>query len=310
VRFLTVGAGAVGGYFGGRLVQQGEDVTFLVRPRRRQELEQTGLVIHSVHGDYAAPVKTLVTGEAAEPFDVILLSVKAYHLDAIMDDLAPYVTEGTMILPLLNGYDHLARLYKHFGAEHVLGGLCHLETTLNEKGEIVQTSPRHDITFGEWDGSLSPRVQAVQERFEKANFVSILSDKVQTDVWLKYIFIASLSGITTLMKSHVGPIFADPNGVDVFKKLVREIASIAHLVGAPVPEQVAEAVIEGSLALPAPFKASMLRDLEKGLAVEADHIQGALLNLAEAHGRSRADYPVLQAAYANLKVYEQNREQA
>ena len=310
MRFLTVGAGAVGGYYGGRLVEQGEDVTFLVRPRRRQELEQTGLVIRSLHGDYQTQVKTLVAGETAEPFDVILLSVKAYHLDTILDDLAPYVTECTMILPLLNGYEHLARLRERFGAERVLGGLCNLETTLNDRGEIVQTSPRHDLTYGEWDGTLSPRVKAVQERFAKANFSSILSDKIQTDMWIKYLLITSMSGITTLMRSHIGPIFADPNGVDAFKKLVREIASIMHAVGAPLPEQAADMIIEAALGLPPLFKASMLRDMEKGLAVEADHIQGALLKLAEAHGRSRADYPVLLAAYANLKVYEQNREQA
>ncbi|KEO84479.1 ketopantoate reductase family protein [Tumebacillus flagellatus] len=305
MKFLVVGAGAVGGYFGGRLVQKGEDVTFLVRSGRRAQLEQTGLVIESHAGNWSAGVKTLVAGEEADaPFDVVLLSVKAYHMGQIVEDLRGYVTEQTVILPLLNGYGHYETLWQAFGKERVLGGLCFISTTLDAEGRIVHSSPRHDVTFGEWDGGRTERVEKILEHMSCAGFDVILSENVQRDVWHKYITIAVISGITTLFRSSLGPIMADAHGHATCKKLLAEIVEITRLAGAPTKEDVEEKTYQIVVNSPFGMKASMLYDMEKGLSVETDHLHGYLLSLAEKHGRTATEFPVLQAVYGVLRVYE------
>jgi 2-dehydropantoate 2-reductase len=307
MRFLVVGAGAVGGYFGGRLVQKGEDVTFLVRPNRRKQLQERGLVIDSVHGGFQSQVKTLISGETDGQFDVILLSVKAYFLESAIEDMRPYVTERTLVLPLLNGYAHYAVLKEAFGAEKVLGGLCFLETTLNAQGDIIQTSPRHDVVFGEWNGGLSERAQAVYERMKDAAFNLVLSDQVQKDIWQKHIFISSLSALTTLMHAPIGPILEAPHGKELAERLVEEIVTIAKLAGAPVPEDIAARTMKTIYSLTYGMKSSMQRDMEKGLAVETDHLHGALLRLAEQKGRAACEFPILTSAHTHLKIYESMR---
>jgi len=286
MKFLIVGAGAVGGYFGGRLVEKGADVTFFVRPGRQQQLQERGLAIRSVHGDYTAPVRTLTAADPPAPFDVIILSVKAYHLSQVIEEIRPFAGKDTLILPLLNGCRHYVELQEAFGHDNVLGGLCSLETTLDEDGTIVQTSPLNDLTFGEWEGGLTKRVQAVQEQMQGANFKSTLHENVRMAVWHKYIFIAAMSGITTLMRS--------------------EIVVIAKRSGAPVADNVEELTATIARNLKYSMKSSMLRDMEKGQPVEANHLQGYLLAVAEMHG---VEAPVLQAAYGNLKVYEILRQE-
>ena len=306
MKFLIVGAGAVGGYFGGRLVEKGADVTFFVRPGRQQQLQERGLAIRSVHGDYTAPVRTLTAADPPAPFDVIILSVKAYHLSQVIEEIRPFAGKDTLILPLLNGCRHYVELQEAFGHDNVLGGLCSLETTLDEDGTIVQTSPLNDLTFGEWEGGLTKRVQAVQEQMQGANFKSTLHENVRMAVWHKYIFIAAMSGITTLMRSPIGPILANNSGRTAFERLLSEIVVIAKRSGAPVADNVEELTATIARNLKYSMKSSMLRDMEKGQPVEANHLQGYLLAVAEMHG---VEAPVLQAAYGNLKVYEILRQE-
>lgn len=301
MRFLIVGAGAIGGYFGGRLAQKGEDVTFLVRPQKRKQLEETGLHVKSIHGDLHTPIRMLTSGEAAEPFDCIILSVKAYHLEQAQQDIAPYVGKNTLLLPLLNGYQHFASLKKAFGEKNVLGGLCFIETTLDQEGTIIQTSPRHDIVFGEWKGGISERTTILLRHLDKAGFTAILSKNIQRDIWQKYIFISSMSGITTLMGKAVGPILATPQARLVYERLVQEIVSIARNSGAPVDEEMEARTLKTMKSLHPEMKSSMQRDMEKGLPVETDHLHGSLLALTSSE---QGLYPVLEAVYGRLKVYE------
>lgn len=305
MRFLLVGAGAIGGYFGGRLIQKGEEVVFLVRPPKQKQLEEAGLTITSVHGDFHTPVQTIVSGERAEPFDCIILSVKAYHLAQALHDIAPYVGENTMILPLLNGYDHYAQLTKAFGEAHILGGLCFIETTLDHEGTIIQTSPRHDIVFGEWRGGTSGRTERLLHHLEGAQFAVKRSENIQRDIWQKYIFIASMSGITTLINAPVGPILSTAAARTVFERLVHEVVAIARNAGAPIDENTEERTIKTMESLHPEMKSSMQRDMEKGGPVETDHLHGALLALA---APEQGFYPVLEAVYGKLKVYEASLE--
>lgn len=172
MRILVVGAGAIGGYFGGRLLEKGEDVTFLVREKRFKQLSENGLVINSLHGNIKLEPKLIMSREKTAPFDVILLSTKAYHLEGAIDSIRPYIGKDTMILPLLNGIAHIDYLVKEFGKKHVLGGLCFIESTLDENGHVIQTSPNHDLVFGERNGEMTERIQALQKVFAgtKAQF--------------------------------------------------------------------------------------------------------------------------------------------
>src|ERR1700753_1222776 len=166
MRVLVVGAGAIGGYFGGRMLQAGRDITFLVRPKRASELASAGLVIKSPNGDVT--LKSPPTGQAAtikDAFAVVLLSGKAYALDAAFKAFAPAASPKTAIIPMLNGMLHLDTLDKKFGRERVLGGLCAIAVTLNDKREVVHLQPMQSMNFGERDGRLSDRGRAIAEAF-------------------------------------------------------------------------------------------------------------------------------------------------
>lgn len=304
MRILVLGAGAVGGYFGGRLAEKGVDVTFLVREKRRKQLEESGLVIKSVHGDARITPQLLVSGEPSEPFDLILLSTKAYHLDEGLQSALPYIGEQTLILPLLNGVAHMEKLVQQFGHERVLGGLCFVESTLNEAGEVIQTSKRHEVTFGEWQGENSSRLEQMAGLFSGANATFTLSNDIVREIWHKYLYITTLSGITTLMNSAVGPIRDAVFGKELTLQLAEEAAAVIRALDAPIDEDIVEKQTIMFWKQPDTMKASMLRDMEKGLQVEADQLQGYLLEAAKRLG---IQTPMLQIVYTNLKVYENKR---
>src|ERR1700710_2039181 len=161
MRVLVVGAGAIGGYFGGRLLQAGRDVTFLVRPKRAGELASAGLVIKSPLGDVTLKNPPTVQADTLnEKFDVVLLSCKAFDLEDAIKSVASAVGPQTAIIPMLNGMKHLNVLDEKFGRERVLGGLCAIAVTLNEKREVVQLAPMQSLSFGERDGNMTDRVRA------------------------------------------------------------------------------------------------------------------------------------------------------
>ncbi|WP_251555457.1 ketopantoate reductase family protein [Neobacillus muris] len=301
MRILVVGAGAVGGYFGGRLQENGADVTFLVREGRKKQLEKTGLVIDSVHGNMALVPKTIVKGDDAQPFDVILLSTKAYHLDGAIDSIREYAGPHTAVLPLLNGISHLEQLQAEFGEDKIIGGLCFIETTLNQDGKVIQTSPKHDLVFGELSGVRSERALKIEAAFKGANIGYRLSDNIKKDLWNKYLFIAVMSGITTLMRSPIGPIREQASGRAAISALLAEIVSVMGHLGASFPKDIIELQKNQINSLDYTMKSSMQRDMEKGMQVEADHLHGYLL---EAAYKEQIPVPVLEAVYANLKIYE------
>lgn len=304
MKFLVVGAGAVGGYFGGRLLEKGADVTFLVREGRRRNLQEKGLVIHSDYGSATLSPKTIITGEEVEPYDIILLSTKAYHLDNVIDDVRPYVGENTMVIPLLNGMAHYNKLDEQFGKEKVIGGLCYIEATLDSEGAVIQKGPLHMLVYGERSGQESERIikLAVALKGTKADFQ--LSSTIIEDLWHKYLFIATMSGITTLMRAPIGPICKHPSGMETIKQLTKEIIDVMNVAGAPISNELETIQMEKIANLAPEMKSSMQRDMEKGLPVEADHLHGYLLEIAKT---ADLPVPVLEAVYANLKIYERSR---
>jgi len=301
MKILVVGAGGIGGYFGGRLLEKGEDVTFLVRQNRKKQLETQGLNIESEHGNYRTSPNLLVAGESSEPFDVIIITTKSYQLDGAIEDIKQYASSDTMVLPLLNGIAHVDRLIEAFGEQSVIGGLCFIETTLNAEGTIVQTSPIHDLVFGELSGQKSERISNLQAAFAdtKANF--ILSENIQQDMWHKYSFITAMSGVTTLMRAPIGPIRDIEAGNRTIETLLKEISLIMKKINAPIKDGLPSMQLKKMLEMGHSMKSSMQRDMEKSFPTEIEHLQGYLLQKARKH---HLEVPVLEAVYANVKIYE------
>ena len=305
MRILVVGAGAIGGYFGGRLLQAGRDVTFLVRPKRASELAGTGLVIKSTGGDVTLRNPPTVLAEhIGEKFDVVLLSCKAFDLDDAIKSFAPGVGPNTSIIPLLNGMRHLDELDRKFGTERVLGGLCAIAVTLNEARAVVQLAPMQSLHFGERDGRKSERVRAISEIFVSGNFGAAASEHILEDMWEKWMFLASLAASTSLMRTSVGNILAAPGGKDFLLGVLDECGAIATAEGYP-PGGPSFQRTRGLLTTEgSAMTASMFRDIKTGLPVEADHVIGDLVSRADA-----AKIPVqrLRIAYTHLKAYEKQR---
>ncbi|MED2840213.1 2-dehydropantoate 2-reductase [Bacillus wiedmannii] len=302
MRILVLGAGGVGGFFGGRLVEKGEDVTFLVRSKRKQQLEERGLVIRSVNGDFSFQPKLITKEDRTSPFDVILFSTKAYHLNEAIQDLKPFVGENTVIIPLLNGIAHVSQLQKEFGVEKVIGGLCFIETTLNDQGEIVQTSAANRLLFGEMKFQDSERIQHIAKAFAGTKSSFVLSENITQDMWHKYLFITVMSGVTTLMRAPIGPIRESEGGRDFIQNLFEECVQIMRYIGAPIKEDIAQEHMKTIDKISYDMKSSMQRDMEKGSSIEGKHIQGYLLDVAE---QFSMEAPLLGAVYQNLKVYEE-----
>jgi len=305
MRILVVGAGAIGGYFGGRLLQAGRDVTFLVRPKRANELATAGLIIKSPNGDVTLNNPPTVQADAIrDKFDVVLLSCKAFDLDDAITSFAPAVGPNTAIIPMLNGMKHLDILDAKFGKEHVLGGLCAIAATLNEKREVVQLQPMQSINYGERDGKLSDRVKAIDEAFKSGINGATASQNIMQDMWEKWVFLSSLAASTSLMRTSVGNILAAPGGRDFLLGMLDETSSIAtasgYSPGGPFFERAkGNLTAEGS-----PMTASMFRDIKAGFPVEADHVIGDLIARADA---AKVPVPKLRIAYTHLKAYEKQR---
>ena len=306
MRILVVGAGAIGGYFGARLLAAGQDVTFLVRPGRAAQLARTGLVVRSKLGDLdLPPPPTATADELSGPYDLVLLSCKAFDLDEAMNSFAPAVGPNTVILPLLNGMSHLDALVARFGESAVLGGQCAISLVLDPEGRVLHLNDAGTISFGERAGPRTPRIDAIAEAFAAAKVQGGASETILQEMWEKWVFISTAAGITCLMRAAVGDIVA-AGAADRTLALFDEISAVATAQGfAPRPPAVQRGRAMLTMA-GSPFTASMLRDVESGRPVEADHMLGDLLKRS---GKTDG-FPVLRMAYAHLKAYEARRARA
>lgn len=305
MRILVVGAGAIGGYFGGRLLQAGNDITFLVRPKRASELASAGLVIKSPHGDVTLTnPPTVQADKLTEKFDVVLLSCKAFDLDDAIKSFAPAVGPNTTIIPLLNGMKHLDTLEQIFSADAVMGGQCQIAATLNPQREVVQMTPMQALSFGERKGGSSERAKAIDAIIKSGNFSGTASDTIMQDMWEKWVFLATIAGATSSMRGAVGDIIAAPGGRDFILGVRDECAGVATANGF-APRAAFIERTEGMLtAEGSKLTASMYRDILNGSAIEADQIIGDMIARADA---AKVAVPRLRMIYTHLKTYENQR---
>ena len=310
MKILVLGAGAIGGYFGGRLLQAGADVTFLVRARRQAQLRERGLVVRSPHGDFTLPVRALLREDLSAPADLLLLGCKAYDLDAAIESIAPAVGERTTIVPLLNGLAHIDRIQAAFGPARVAGGSCAIPATLSSDGEVLQLGTLHRIVFGPLAGSADDtgtKLDALLELFRRTPVSAELDAQMMLALWEKFVGLATLAAMTCLMRGTVGDILATDDGASLFEQTFRACQSASRAAG----YELREAPMAGFRAMMSDrqsvLTASMARDLESGGRTEGAHVVGDMLKRVQA---ASVEPGALRAAWCHLQVAERRRTAA
>ena len=304
MKLLVLGAGGVGGYFGGRLAATGADVTFLVRPTRRAQLERDGLRVQSVVGDITMPVQTVTASELTPGYDLVLLTCTAYDFDAAADAIAPAMDGSCAVIPMLNGMSHLQRLDARFGASQVMGGTCFVNLTLRPDGVIQHIDSIQRLVFGERNRSSSARATAFAAALAMTPVEWTLADDIEQEMWEKAVMLTSVAVGTVLFRANIGEIHAAPGGREALLRTLAANIEIATREGhAPRPAAV-EFARKVLLNTASRMSASMLRDLEGGGPVESDHIVGWMLERARQHG---VDDTMLSLAFTHLKAYEARR---
>jgi len=307
MRILIVGAGAIGGYFGGRLLEAGRDVTFLVRSGRAEELDRNGLVVRSPLGNILYPSPPHVLSEMlSDIYDLIVLSCKSYDLDAAMESFAPAVGPQTVILPLLNGMAHLEQLSERFSRINVLGGQCLISLDRDASGAILHLNETNQLSFGELDGALTSRILRVAEALADAGFDASLSQRIVQEMWEKWCFIATGAGITGSMRASLGDVLASGGEATVIR-LLGECTDIAAAAGYPPRPEVRQRLLSMLTTPGSKMTASMLRDVERGAPIEVEHVLGDLVKRRVALGVAPVGLSVLDLAYLHLKSYETRR---
>ncbi|MFN0303177.1 MAG: ketopantoate reductase family protein [Burkholderiales bacterium] len=305
MKILVLGAGGIGGYFGGRLVETGADVTFLVRDKRKAQLDRDGLVIESQYGNATIRARSVVALGLKPEYDCVLLTCKAYDLDSAMQAIAPAMGKDTFLLPELNGIAHIERLNARFGKERVLGGTAKIAVTLTPEGVVKHLNDWNFITFGEQDGIMTPRVRALAALFDKSPAVKAKAvPDVMQEMWEKCVHLATAASMTCLMRAPVGDIVRTPFGAALMMQQLEASAAIAKHNGHPPSDAFMQSYRELFSKSDSIYGTSMLRDTERGGPIEADHIIGFMVDKAKAAG---ADDTLFRIAYTHLKAYENRR---
>jgi 2-dehydropantoate 2-reductase len=308
MKILVLGAGAVGGYFGGRMAEAGADVTFLVRPARAELMAKNGLRIRSKAGDLQLAAKCIVQAQVKPDYDVVMFTAKAYDLGSAMDAIAPAMAGHAAVLPLLNGMSHLDALAARFGAGKVLGGVAYIASMLAPDGEIRHLNEFHRIVFGPRVATQKPVCDALAAALKGAHLPVKFDwkqlDNVVQAMWDKWVLLATLAGITCLMRAPVGDIVTTGAGEKLTLALLNENASVAKASGFATPDAVMQNYRSMLTQKGSAFTASMLRDVESGGRAEGEHILGDLLALARKLGLAA---PVLEVATTHLEAYAARR---
>ena len=304
MRMLFLGAGGVGGYFGGRLVEAGADVTFLVRPARAERLRRDGLRILSPLGDAQLPVKTVTADALAPQYDLVVLAPKAWDLDQAIAALAPAVGAQTYVLPLLNGIAHMDVLDRRFGRERVLGGIAHISVVLDPDGTVRHLNELHRLIAGGRDAQAARAAAGFIAQCGPARFDAVLSADIETSLWEKWVFLATLAGMTTLARGSIGEIVQTRDGERLIRRLHAECAAVAAAAGVVIAPQVHARTLAVLTQQGSTTAASMLRDLQSGGRTEHEHVLGDMLSRADRFGH---DAPVLLAACCHLRVQAARR---
>jgi 2-dehydropantoate 2-reductase len=301
MKITVVGAGAVGGYFGGRLAEVGLDVSFLVRANRAKQLTNSGLIIKSLCGDLTIRPPIVQDIQEIKDCDLVILSVKNYQLIEALPQIRPLVNLGAKVLPLLNGVEHFELLANEFGPDNILGGLCRIISTVDTEGVIRHTGKLHEITLGTLRPSQADFCLRVKQALGNSMLKITLSNNIKGDIWSKYAFITAYSGTTTASRLSIDQIAKYEATKEVFSRSLQEMWTLARESGVLLPDDFVQQNVRSIPKYPAGSTSSMHQDFCKGLPLEVESLQGAALRLSAKHG---LDVPTVRTLYGLLKPFE------
>ena len=301
MKILILGAGAIGGYYGGRLVQAGADVSFMVRAERANILAQNGLIIKSGLGDFSSKIKITLAGKACSDYDIIIIACKAYDLDSALDSLKSAVSNKAVIIPLLNGVKHIDKISSTYPFAECWPGLAKISTTLTTDGEIHQFDNVNQIIFGTIDGREDNRAKELVNLFRKQSVDASFSVRIKNDLWEKFTFLSTLAGITCLMRGSIDEILQVPSGKRLITQLLTECSEVSKAEGFPLEPHIFTQYLDHLVGPSFGLKSSMLRDIERAHKTEVEHILGDMLERAE---RLQLSAPLLAIATAHVRTFE------
>ncbi|MDF2790056.1 MAG: 2-dehydropantoate 2-reductase [Neobacillus sp.] len=306
MNILVLGAGALGAYLGGRLLEAGQNVSFFVRQKRAAQLSIEGLKINSPEGNFESRNVTICTSlDEVGNMDVVILAVKGYHLDQVIPQVQTIVNQtGAFVLPLLNGMEHMEKLHHAIGNEKVLGGFASIVATLNEHGHVEHTSGSSTFKFGKLHEQQTEICEKLEVLQSQVKTKLVREENILKSMWKKYIFITAFSGITSAMQLPSGFITSSEATFAVAKKVVLEMAMLAGQEGIILTEKEVETAINTLTGFKKEATSSMHQDMRKGLPIEVGHLQGGALRLAAKH---QVEVPVIETLYGILKPYENGR---
>jgi 2-dehydropantoate 2-reductase len=304
MRIAVMGAGGVGGYFGGRLAEAGADVVFVARGAHLDAMRRGGLRIHSPKGDVHL-TRVAATDDPATigPVDVVMLTVKLYDVESALGRLQPLLGRDTIVLPFQNGVEAVDLLSRAVGPRHAGAGTCYLAAAVAEPGVIRHTAMDH-LIFGELDGSRSLRLERFLDACRPATFQSTLSDHITVDIWTKFTRLSVFSGLTAVTRCPIGVIVGDADLLELLKCAVAESLAVARAKRIPLPTALVDDVARAYQALPAEAKSSMLEDLERGRRLELPWLSGAVARIGRELG---VPTPTHQFITAVLKPHVNGR---
>ncbi len=298
MKILIVGAGGIGGYFGAKLMQAGADISFLLRDKRHKLIQAQGLTVETPKGNFTVQPKSLTADQLESDYDLIILAPKAFDLEDSLKSLARASTQG-VLLPFLNGLSHIEALDRQFGKARVMGGVAHIAAMITDTGAVKQLTDLHMLTVGH----RAPEHEALARAFiglcKQADFDSAYSENIEQVLWDKWVFLASLAGMTTLCRGAVGEIVATPYGAELSLAMYEECCSIAKACGHAIGDTPRAKAREMLTKVGSPFTASMLRDLISGQRTEHAHILGQMISKGD---QASEGCQLLKMAYTQIAV--------
>jgi 2-dehydropantoate 2-reductase len=299
MKIAIVGSGGVGGYFGGLLAKAGNEVTFLARGEHLRAIRERGLEVRSVHGDFAIrPARAEEDPARVGPVDYVIVAVKTYHLDSASANLGPLVGPATCVLPLLNGVEAADVLARHVPRANLVGGLCALVSYIESPGVIRQESQQRRVVVGELDGSLSARASRIVEAWKSHGVDASTTQDITAALWTKFLFIASMGGITALARAPIGAVRSDEETRTLLRLAFREVEAVARAKDIQLAPDVVQKTMDFVDGLEYTATTSMQRDVAGGRPFELEAFSGVIVR----QGRQiPLPTPVHAALYALLR---------
>ncbi len=281
MKIVVIGAGAVGGYFGGKIAKSGFDVTFVAREKSFDAIKTNGLQIKSINGDFVVHPKIIDNIKDIKDPDLILLGVKSWQIIDIALQLKSVINSGTMVLPLQNGADNADNLLTVLNSQNVLAGLCKIVSKIEAPGIINHFAFEPEIVFGEYNNEQTERIKEVKSIFDKAGFKSVISEDIHLDIWKKFLFIATYSGIGALTRSVIGDLRKDEHIRQILYQTANEIVAIANAKNIPLDNSHVEMVLKVIDNLDYNTTASMQRDIMEGRPSELENFNGYIVKMGK-----------------------------